>query len=143
MPFSNIFSSGQQQRNLKHFSFLVNVAAIDGEINEAEEKVLRRLSKKLDIGEENYQKAIEHPEAFPVDAPNSIEERLESLYEILKIIFADHAMDDKEQKLLEKYAVALGFSDEASARVINRSVQILSGQVNFDDYRYLLDRETE
>ena len=70
-----------------------------------------------------------------------MQERLERLHDLLKIIFSDHDIDDEEMDLLKKYAIGLGFSSEASEGVIKRSVQIFSGQIDFEDYLYLLRKE--
>ena len=49
MLFSDLFGSGEHTRNLGHFAAIVNLAAVDGEINDEEKVVLERLARKLDI----------------------------------------------------------------------------------------------
>lgn len=141
MSFSDLFDSGTHRRNLGHFASIVNLAAVDGEINPEEEKVLRRLAIKLDIDDSEYKQTMKAPENFPVNPPNTIERRLERLYDALTIIFADHDMDTQEEFLLKRYAVALGFSSEDSETIIKRSIKILGRQLSFDDYLYLLERK--
>ncbi|MFV8225523.1 TerB family tellurite resistance protein [Christiangramia aquimixticola] len=143
MSFSDLFGSGEHLRNLSHFASIVNLAAVDGDINEQEEELLKRFARKLDINEEEYAKIIDNPLAFPLSGYNSIERRLERLHDLFKIIFADHEIDDEEMELIKKYAIGLGFSSQASEGIIKRSVQIFSGQLSFDDYRYLLEREND
>lgn len=141
MSFSDLFGSGEHLRNLSHFASIVNLAAVDGEINEDEEQLLRRFARKLDINEEEYAKVLENPKSFPISAYNSIEKRLERIHDLFKIIFADHEIDEEETELVRKYAIGLGFSSQASEGIIKRSIQIFSGQLNFEDYRYLLEKE--
>ena len=141
MSFSDLFDSGTHRRNLGHFASIVNLAAVDGEINPEEEKVLRRLAIKLDIDDSEYKQTMKTPEKFPVNPPNTIERRLERLYDALTIIFADHDMDAQEEFLLKRYAVALGFSSEDSETIIKRSIKILGRQLSFDDYLYLLEKK--
>ncbi|MAM19768.1 MAG: TerB family tellurite resistance protein [Bacteroidota bacterium] len=143
MSFSDLFGSGEHLRNLSHFASIVNLAAIDGEINEHEEKLLKRFARKLDISEEEYDKVIQNPKAFPLVGYNSVEKRLERLHDLFKIIFADHEIDDEESELIKRYAIGLGFSSQASEGIIKRSVQIFSGQLSFEDYRYLLEKEND
>ncbi len=142
MSFSDLFGSGEHLRNLSHFASIVNLAAIDGDINQEEEVLLKRFARKLDISEEEYEKVIENPKAFPLSGYNSIEKRLERLHDLFRIIFADHIIDEEEKELIKKYAIGLGFSSQASEGIINRSIQIFSGELNFDDYRYLLEKES-
>ena len=143
MSFSDLFGSGEHLRNLSHFASIVNLAAVDGEINNEEEILLKRFAKKLDISEDEYEKVLENPLTFPLGSYNSIERRLERLHDLFRIIFADHEIDDEERELIKRYAIGLGFSSQASEGIINRSIQIFSGQLHFEDYRYLLEKEND
>ncbi|MDT0687928.1 TerB family tellurite resistance protein [Autumnicola psychrophila] len=141
MSFSDLFGSGEHLRNLSHFAAIVNLAASDGEINEKEEEMLRRFARKLDINQNEYEKVIENPGAFPINGYNSVEKRLERLHDLFKIIYADHEIDAEETILIKRYAIGLGFSSDASEGIIKRSIQIFSGQLDFEDYRYLLNKK--
>ncbi len=140
MSFSDLFGSGEHLRNLGHFAAIVNMATVDGEINPREQQVLERFARKLDINEDEYSKVLENPNAFPVSPPNSFERRLERLHDLFTIIYADHEIDEEEATLIKKYAIGLGFSSETANSLIKRSIQIFSGKLNFEDYRYLLER---
>jgi len=141
MSFSDLFGSGEHLRNLSHFASIVNLAAVDGEINNEEELLLKRFARKLDISQDEYAKVIENPKSFPLSAYNSVERRLERLHDLFKIIFADNIIDEEETELIKRYAIGLGFSSQASEGIIKRSIQIFRGQLNFEDYRYLLEKE--
>ncbi|MDN3596174.1 TerB family tellurite resistance protein [Zunongwangia endophytica] len=141
MSFSDLFGSGEHLRNLSHFAAIVNLAAIDGDINTEEEELLRRFARKLDITESEYQKVLENPRAYPLTPSHDTERRLERLHDLFRIIFADHLIDDEEAELIKRYAIGLGFSSQASETIIKRSIQIFSGQLSFDDYQYLLDKQ--
>ncbi|MFD0977077.1 TerB family tellurite resistance protein [Salinimicrobium gaetbulicola] len=141
MSFSDLFGTGEHLRNLGHFAAIVNLAAVDGEINEREEEQLKRFAAKMNIQEEEYMKVLKNPTAFPIHPNNSVEGRLERLHDLFKIIFADHIIDEEEEELLKKYAIGLGFSSEVSEGIIKRSIQIFSGQISFDDYLFLLNKE--
>ncbi len=139
MSFSDLYGSGEHLRNLGHFAAIVNMASVDGEINPREQKVLERFARKLDISEEEYTKVLDNPNAFPVSPPNSFERRLERLHDLFTIIFADNEIDEDEAHLIKKYAIGLGFSYQTSEALIKRSIQIFSGKLSFEDYRYLLE----
>ena len=140
MSFSDLFGTGEHLRNLGHFAAIVNLAAADGTINDYEEAQLKRFARKLDIGEEEYTKVLKNPNAFPIHPNHSVEERLERLYDLFRIIYSDHDIDKEEEELLRKYAIGLGFSKKVSEDIIKRSMQIFSG-MSFEDYRYLLNKE--
>ena len=141
MSISDLFGSGEHQRNLGHFAAIVNIAAVNGEINPGEEKLLKRFAAKLNITEEEYLKVIENPTGYPIYPPNSYERRLSTLHDLFIMIYADHEMDEEEAFLLKRYATGLGFSPELANKIINRSIQIFSGKLDFEDYKYLIDKK--
>lgn len=138
MSFSDLFGSGEHMRNLGHFAAIVNLAAVDGEINEQEEKQLKRIARKLDIQESEYLQVMENPGSYPIHPPNSHEHRLERIHDLFKIVFADHEIDKEETYLIKRYAIGLGFSYDDAEKLVQRSIQIFSGEINFEEYKYLL-----
>ncbi len=141
MSFTDLFESGAHRRNLAHFASLVNIASIHGEIHENEAALLKRFARKLDITEAEFGEVIKDPSIYPIQSILSADERLERILELFKMIFADHAIDDDERVLIEKYAVGLGYPHDKAIKLINRSIQIFSGGLDLDDYRYLLNRK--
>lgn len=141
MSFTDLFESGEHSRNLGHFASIANIAAIDGELNEEEEKLLRRFARKLDIAETEYEEVLENPGKYPINPPNSSEKRLERMHDLFEMIFADHSIDDHERFLIERYAIGLGYSTELAQKLIKRSIQIYEGGLDFEDYRYLLNKK--
>lgn len=141
MSFSGLFNSGEHSRNLGHFASIVNMATVQGHLGLEEEKLLKRFAKKLDVSESEYEKILKNPKDYPLIPPNSAELRLERMHDLFQIIFADNMIDDQERKLIEKYAIGLGYSTEQAQKLIRRSIEIYSGGLSFDDYRYLVNKE--
>jgi len=141
MSFTDLFESGEHSRNLGHFASIANMASTDGEINAEEEKMLRRFARKLDIDESEYEEVLKNPEKYPINPPNTSDRRLERMHDLFEMIFADHAIDDHERFLIEKYAIGLGYSAELAQKLIKRSIDIYQGGLDLEDYRYLLNRE--
>jgi uncharacterized tellurite resistance protein B-like protein len=141
MSFTDLFESGEHKRNLGHFASIANIATIDGAMNVVEEKMLKRFARKLDIEESEYKEILKNPEKYPINPPNSLDKRLERIHDLFQMIFADHAIDDEELHLVEKYAIGLGYTQELASKVIKRSIEIYSGGLDFEDYKYLLNRK--
>lgn len=141
MSFTDLFESGTHRRNLGHFASMVNICAVDGTLNEKEEKLLKRFSRKLDITEAEYKEVLKNPEKFPFHAVNSADERLERMLEFFKLIYVDHGIDEEERELIERYAIGLGYPHETAIKLIKRSIQIFNGGLDLDDYRYLLNKK--
>lgn len=141
MSFTDLFKTGEHSRNLGHFASLVTLASVKGEIKETEAKLLKRFARKLDITDEEIKKVLKNSTKFPINPPNNADERLERMHDIFKIVFADHEIDDEEHQLLETYAIGLGYTEELAAKLIKRSIQIYMGGLDFEDYRYLLNKK--
>jgi hypothetical protein len=140
MSFSALFESGESTRNNSHFAMLVSLAQSSGSIHPAQEIALLRFKSILDISDSSYEKIIKNPQSYPVAPPNDSEERIQLLHDLFKMVFADRNLDEKEYKLLRKYATAIGYTDDDAKYLVERSIEIFSGHLNLDDYRYLLNK---
>lgn len=141
MSFTDLFERGEHSRNLGHFASLANIASTQGVISEEEEKMLKRFAEKLDISDSEYATVLKDPKKYPIIPPNSADRRLERMHDLFEMIFADHTIDEHERFLIEKYAIALGYSAELAHQLIKRSIEIYSGGLDLEDYRYLLNRK--
>ena len=135
--FENIRNSTKQN----HFANLVNVAAIDGVIKPAEQELLERFAKKFDVSDENFEKILENPGSFPIHAINSKSQRLEFLFDLLKIVYADHQMNKSEEILIIRYAVGLGYSDEQAVAIIQKSKRLFEARFSFDFFKNYINSD--
>ena len=140
MPIKDLFESSEHSNNVAHFAAIVAIALSDGEINEKEESSLLRFADKLDISNEEYEYIIKNSGKHPINPPYTKEERLQRIYDLFKIIYADHYIDAIEEKLILKYAIGLGFTTEKAKIIIQKSIQIFGGGLAFEDYQHLLDK---
>jgi len=141
MPILDLYNHSEHRKNLAHFAALASLAAVDGEVNPSEKRILDRFAYKMGISELEYKEVMKKENKYPLDPSNSLEERLERLHDLFKIIFADHDIDNEEMVLLKKYAIGLGFPDKKADRIIEKSVAIFSGRIDFDDYHYLISQD--
>ena len=138
MPILDLYYHSEQKKNLAHFGALATLAAVDGEINPKEKAVLDRFANKLNITDQEYKEVMKKSNKYPIEPQNDAEKRLERLYDLFRIIFADHDVDDEEMILLKKYAIGIGFPLKRVDKLIEVSVAIFSGRIPFDDYVMLL-----
>ncbi|QBA63166.1 TerB family tellurite resistance protein [Muriicola soli] len=143
MPIKDLYSHSEKRNNLAHFAAIASLAAVDGEINASEQKVLDKFAVKLDITGEEIREVMKKENKYPIEAPYKSEQRLERLYDLFRIIFADRRIDEDEVRLIKKYALALGYSPEKAESVIRRSIILFMGKFDFEDYLYMMRRKTE
>lgn len=140
MSFKELFQSGKQVNKVEHFRALVGLAQVDGQVNPEEEKVLKRLAQKLDLDQEDYLEILKQKGITFEAHSYKLKQRLEYLYDLFKVVYADHYLNEAEQRLLNKYAVQLGFSEESAKEVVEKSIRIFGGEIDFEDYHLLLSR---
>ncbi len=141
MSFNDLFDSGKHKKNLGHFASIVTLAAADGAISENELALLKRLARKLDVDSSEFEEILETPKRYPINPPNNKFERLERIYDLFKIIYADNQMDELEEKLVRKYAIGLGFSSEIAISLIEKSKQLFGGKIIYEDYESIINRK--
>jgi uncharacterized tellurite resistance protein B-like protein len=125
MALSDYNLSGKQKRNIEHFSSIVRLALADEIITEGEEKLLKRLAKRYHILEEKYDEITENPSKFPIHTPHSYNERIERLYELTKMIYADDEVSVKEVGVLRRICVGLGFPLDNVEKVADEAIHLI------------------
>ena len=138
MPILDLYYHSEQKKNLAHFAAMASLAAVDGAVNPNEKAVLDRFANKLNITNEEYKEVMKKSNKYPIEPQLDAEKRLERLYDLFRMIFADHDVDDEEMALLKKYAIGIGFPLKKVDKLIEVSVAIFSGRIPFDDYVMLL-----
>jgi len=143
MPIVDLYENSEKRNNLAHFAAIASLAAVDGEINPSEQKVIDKFAVKLDISGEEIKEIMKKENKYPIEAPYESEKRLERLYDLFSIIFADHIIDEDEIRLIKKYALALGYSPAKAEKVIRRSIILFRGKFDFEDYLYMMQRKKD
>lgn len=138
MSIIDLYQSTEHRNNLAHFSAIISLALTDGVINPEEETKIAGFARKLDISESEKEEIIKNPAKYPLITPVSSEKRAERLYDFFRIVYADHYIDDEELALLKRYAIGLGYKSEQVEVIIKKSMKIFGGEIEFEDYQYLM-----
>lgn len=142
MGILDLYQSNEHRNNVAHFAAIVTIALADGELNEAEMKLVNRFAKKLDIRDDEYDLIIENPTKYPLVAYSSYTDRVEHLFDLFKIIYSDHSIDEQERKLINRYAIGLGFSADKAGDIVKKSIAIFETGINFEYYSLMLGKTT-
>lgn len=138
MSFADLYTTGEHRRNLAHFAALATLASIDGEVSAEEKEMLDRFATKLDITKSEYEEVLKKENKYPIETTNDEGKRLERLFDLFKIVYTDHGIDQEEIMTLRRYAIGMGFTSEKAEQIIQRSIAIFGGKIDFEDYLYLL-----
>lgn len=137
MSISDLFDSGFRNRNKGHFSAIVRVALSDGAITLEEQNFLDKLAIKLEISQAEYEEILENPLKYPVNPPLLHSHRLERLYDLSRMVYVDeHITGKKEQDLLKKYALALGFTPGNVGYIVDKALKLVDMNIDLDTFTY-------
>ncbi|WP_233883230.1 TerB family tellurite resistance protein [Tenacibaculum piscium] len=134
MSISDLYSSGKHKQEIGHFASVVKMATTDGAITEKEQQFLERIAEKLNIDATEYTAILKNPEKFPVNPPVSYEERIERLFRLTRMLYADEHIDKKEVSLLQKVAVALHFPNDNVEKVCDEAIFLVMNNNDLEDF---------
>ena len=136
MSFSDLFDSEFKTRNKGHFSAIVRVALSDGTISPEEKVFLDRLAQRLDISADEYQEILEQPSKYAINPPYLHTQRLERLYDLARMVEVDHQLGDMKELLLQKFALALGFTPGNVIYIVDKALKLAEQKVDLDTFVY-------
>ena len=133
MSISDIYSSSFKNRNRDHFAAIVRVALSDGIITNEEQAFLNRTAINLEVEEEEYQNILKNVDQYKINPPTNTQSRLERLYDLTRMVYADNIADEGEKSLLRRLVTGLGFSTDAEA-IVNKAIELVVAGKDEDEF---------
>jgi len=134
MSISDLFDSGFKKRNEDHFASIVRVAMSDNIINDTEKAFLDRLARNLNISELDYKLILKNYKTHPMNHPLSYDKRIERLYDLTRMVWADHIEGKDQVKLLKKLSIGLGFRSVNAKYITNKALKLVKQNVDLDTF---------
>ena len=134
MSFSDLYTSGFKTRNRDHFAAIVRVALADGIISSEEEAFINRTAINLEIDENEVAEIKANINDYPINPPASEQRRLERLYDLTRMVVADHIADDAEKKVMHRLIIGLGFPSDKANEIIEKSISEINKVSDEEDF---------
>lgn len=124
-----------EEKLKSHFLNLYCMVIVDGEVSPTEKAELLRIGKEhYGFTEDEINKAIfDNDVMFYI--PPTDEEKLVSLYELVKIANADGHIEPQEMALLKEYAKRYGILEEAIDDVIAQLIEMAKQNMSYEYFR--------
>jgi hypothetical protein len=136
MSISDLYDSGFKDRNKGHFSAIVRVAMENGHLTTEERAFLDKLAVQLEISPEEYTEILANPLKYPINPPYLHIHRLERLYDLARMVYADHVLGQKQKDILKKFGLALGFTPGNVNYIIDKALSLLVLNVDLDTFLF-------
>lgn len=134
MSILDLYDSAFRKRNKDHFAAIVRVAMSDGVIVDEEKKFIDKLATRLDITDSEYNEILKNYTNYPINPPITYDHRLERLYDLARMVYADEHLGEKQKPLLEKLAVGLGFSSKNVQYIVDKALKLVNNNEDIDTF---------
>lgn len=134
MFYSDLYTHGFKSRNRDHFAAIVRIALADGVISEEEKAFIDRLAIHLEIEDEEKASILENSDQLPINPPTTKQGRLERLYDLSRMVLADHIADEAEKQLMKRMVVGLGFPTDQIEPLIDKAFTLIKDGSDQDDF---------
>lgn len=134
MSISDLYQHSEHRREIGHFASLIKIANADKVITDDEQKLLNRLAFHLNISEKEYKKIKKNPDNYPIHTPIEYDARIERLFDLIRMIFADKEVVLKEVTMVRKIVIGLGFPVDNAEKVTDEAIHLVMNHNDLDDF---------
>ena len=109
MSLADLFETGNDKIEKSHIRNLIKIARADGHIDEPEMEVLYEIAQRYDFGRDEVNEMIETIDQYQFTPPTTKKQRYIQFRNLVKMVWADNVVDDREVGLCKRFAIGLGF----------------------------------
>lgn len=106
-----------------HFLRLYQMAICDDNFSSLELKALYKSAEDRGISQKKLDEILLNPINSKISIPENIEEKIDDLYDLTMMIWADGEVTPNEKSSLEKYVLMFGFMEENSLQIVDYLIQ--------------------
>lgn len=102
-----------------HFLNLYALALTDSHFDEKEIYLLYKLSEDKGLSKADLDNLLQNPGNVQFHFPDTLQERIEYLYDYARMILADNLVEEEELSTLRKFCIRLGFAEDNTASIMD------------------------
>ena len=95
-----------------HIRNLLALAKVDGHMHEKEIALLFKIAKRYGLKERQVQQLIDSDEQFTINVPDNHNDRMNLLYDLILMVYADEVVDKHEIQFCEEAVSQFGMKKE-------------------------------
>ena len=137
MNWDEAFGGMDKMEQKSMFLNALLVAAADGNIDHNEANVLRLIQQRLGLSQREIEEIRAETKNFKFKLPKTEKERFAHLVDLVYVMIADGVIDPAEAKLVEGFAVLLGFKPVAVPAIVQHIAQAIKNNKNLRNWMYV------
>jgi hypothetical protein len=95
-----------------HIKNLLALSKVDGKVHDKEVKLLYKIGKRYGLKDRQVKEIIESKEKYKMIVPDNHNDKMNLLYDLLLMIYADEVVDKHEIEFLEETVKKFGFKKD-------------------------------
>ena len=136
MAIFDAYENAEFRNRISVLATLVKLSLADGVLDENEMKIITKVARDYGlIDQDQLLYVIKNYDKYTIEPAYNYDERIEELYNLTKIIYADGHMDEKELKILKNAIVALGFSPQKADIIFETAVGLIADNADLEAFR--------
>ena len=133
MSIAQAFESGEQKQNKAHLENLIAVALTDGVIVDSERVLLEKYARRMSISKVALEEMLKGSHTYAMNPPMDKEDRYKRFFHLVEVMLSDDVEGDRQNKLIHKYGIGLGYSEEQTEDLYNKTKEFVLNKVDFFD----------
>jgi len=125
MGLFDIFDSKEKKKRLSHMFNLLAVACADGVLEQAEIDLILQIGKRMDVSHDELKRVIERPGSVKFTAPETNEERIALLYDMVLVMMVNGDIEEGEVLYCKNIAQKLGFSHKVIDVIVSKVIELV------------------
>lgn len=121
-----------------HFLRLYQMAVCDDDFSALELRMLYRCAEERGISPKNLDEILMNPINLKSWVPQTIGEKVDYLYDLTVMIWADGKVSPNEYAALQKYVVMFGFLEENATAIVDYLIEAVKTGKNKSEILYEL-----
>ena len=135
MGIIDAYENAEFRNRISVLATLVKLSLADGVLDENEMKIITRVARDYGlIAQDDILYIIKNYEKYSLEPNYNYDERIEQLYNLTKIIYADGRIDKNELKILKNAIVALGFPPKNTDNIYETAVGLIVDNTDLEDF---------
>ena len=102
-----------------HLKNLIALAKVDGHLHEDEKQLLYKVGERYGLKQQQIQQLIDSEEKFTLQIPESHDQKMNQLYDLVLMVYADGVVDKSEVRFCKQIVHQYGFKEEIIDWMIN------------------------
>ena len=135
MGIIDAYENAEFRNRISVLATLIKLSLADGVLDENEMKIIERVARQYGLDDsDDLTFVLKNYEKYSLEPTYSYDERIEQLYYLTKVIYADGKIDKAELKILKNSIVALGFPAKNVDIIYERAVGLIADDADVDDF---------